>query len=136
MEMTQYQKDLVRMWDSLRENHKGESRCIAVACENCLLDECCHGDDGNISFNAEKSMEVVAQWAKEHPLVTMKDKYKEVFGVEPVHRESEIKNYLCPKLAGLGIDINCNAQPCGKCKEDFWGAEYKPPKTDKEGVSE
>lgn len=90
--------------------------------------ECCYSDHGNTLFVAEKIIEVVTQWAKEHPLVTMTGKYKEVFGVEPVHTESEIKCFLCPKHAGFYLNINCNAQSCEKCKEDFWHSEYKEPK--------
>ena len=126
--MTQYQKDFVRMLDSMRDTSKGAISCIGVdadKCEKCLLADMC---DNEILYNAEKIIEIVNSWAKEHPLVTMADKYKEVFGVEPVHTESEIKVYLCPKLAGLGADIKCTVQTCGKCNQDFWGAEYKPPK--------
>ena len=128
MEMTQFQKNLVRMWDSLRDKHKGTPSCITVSCGTCPLQDCCGGNNGNISFNSEKAIEIVTQWAKEHPIVTYEQKYEETFGVKPVHTESEIKCYLCPKLAGIGIDINCNAQSCRKCKEGFWKSEYKEPK--------
>lgn len=32
----------------------------------------------------EKAEEVIMDWAKEHPVVTNRDKFKEVFGIDPV----------------------------------------------------
>lgn len=127
MEMTQYQKDFVRMLDSMRVEHKGEATCLGVdaeECENCLLTNFCEND---ICFNAEKVIEIVTQWAKEHPIVTMADKYKEVFGVEPKNERGE---YVCPAWAGFDI---CDKEAiCSKgCNEAFWKSEYKEPK--KEG---
>lgn len=129
MEMTQYQKDLVRMWDSLRTDEKGSNSCnISVKCPVCPLNGVC---GGNLLFGVEKIIEIVTQWAKEHPIVTNEQKYEEVFGVKPVNIEAETESYACPKFIGFGISISCNAQSCEKCKEDFWKSEYKSPK--KEG---
>lgn len=130
MEMTQFQRDLVRMWDSVRTHHKGNIKCLGVSCDKCPLVSHVCGTHGT-TFYAEKTIEIVTQWAKEHPLVTMVDKFKEVFGVKPVDIESEKKSLACPQNVGFGIDINCSAQSCVECTEKFWGAEYKPPK--KEG---
>lgn len=133
MEMTQYQKDVVRMWDSMREEYKGEPRCITVDCKVCPLYECCCRKDGNITFNVEKAIEIVNNWAKEHPFVTYEQKYEETFGVKPKNLFGDM---LCPHFAGF-VDVKCekSIKGCAKCKEGFWGAEYKPPKADKEGVS-
>ena len=134
--MTQYQRDFIRMLDSMREEHKGEATCLGVEakeCEECPLTNFCEND---ICFNAEKIIEIVTKWAKDHPFVTYEQKYEEVFGVKPLHIDQCKRCYLCPKHAGFDIGINCNAQSCEKCKEDFWGAEYKPPKVDREGASE
>ena len=137
MEMTQYQKDLVRMWDSLRDKHNDAPTCVDVNCEACPLRDCCFGDDGNISFNAEKSIEIVTQWAKDHPVTTNEDKFKEDWGNKP----SSIGGiYLCPSYFGFDkckkpFGVSCG-KACEKCKEKFWKSEYKPPKADKEGVSE
>ena len=130
MEMTQYQRDFIRMLDSMREEHKGEATCLGVGakeCEECLLATFCEND---ICFNAEKIIEIVTQWAKEHPLVTYEQKYEEVFGVKPI---SDSDEYVCPSFLGLKP---CkygggNGSPCAKCAKDFWQSEYKEPK--KEG---
>lgn len=76
-ELTQYQKDLIRMWDSMREDCKGSEYCDYVSCLDCpLYGEVCF--DGNeisgltFMFDAEKAVEIVTQWAKDHP-VEMKE---------------------------------------------------------------
>lgn len=62
--------------------------------------------------------------AKEHPIVTYEQKYKEVFGVEPKNERGE---YVCPAWAGFDI---CDKDAiCSKdCNEIFWQSEYKEPK--------
>ena len=131
MEMTQYQRDFVRMLDSMLEEHKGETTCLGIGakeCEECLLANYCEND---ICFNAEKIIEIVTQWAKEHPFVTNEDKYKEDWGVEPRNEKGVL---CCPKYMGLLKDLSkCHpiSGECEKCKEEFWNSEYREPK--KEG---
>lgn len=120
--MTQYQKDVVRMWDSLRDKYKGATTCISVNCGVCPLQDCCCGTNGNISFNSEKTIEIVTQWAKEHPIVTRADKFKEVFGVEP----KSYNCFVCPHRVGF-TDAKCNLMQCVKCTNEFWNSEYKEP---------
>lgn len=128
-QMTEFQQNLVRMWDSMREDDKGTNTCSYVSCEDCLLNaECCVYNRGKMIFNAEKTIELVNTWAKEHPIVTYEQKYEETFGVKPVDTTSENKSLACPKDIGFGIDINCSAQSCEKCTEKFWGSEYREPK--------
>ena len=132
MEMTQYQKDLVRMWDSLRPIvYKGARSCGGVSCDRCPFENTvCHNDDNGVSFNSEKAIEIVTQWAKDHPIVTYEQKYEETFGVKP---RTVNGNLPCPRNVGF----NCKCEKIGawgKCTNEFWGSEYKPPKTGKEGV--
>lgn len=134
-QMTQYQKDLVRMWDSMREKYKGSPRCSTVNCEACPLYECCYSNDGNTVFNAEKTIEVVTQWAKEHPVTTYEQKYEETFGIRPITADG---HYFCPHIVGYECKYNLSIMEesvhnatCKECKEGFWQSEYKPPK--KEG---
>ena len=135
--MTEYQKNLVRMWDSLRIENKGANNCSPILCKQCPFNEVVCISDGytgdnytSTFFNAEKAIEIVTQWAKEHPLVTYEQKYEEVFGVKPI---SDSDEYVCPSFLGLKP---CkygggNGSPCAKCAKDFWQSEYKEPK--KEG---
>lgn len=40
-----------------------------------------------VSEEPEKSEELIMQWADEHPLITNRDKFKEVFGFDPVQMD-------------------------------------------------
>ncbi len=125
--MTQFQRDLVRMWDSVRTHHKGNIKCLGVSCDKCPLVSHVCGTHGT-TFYAEKTIEIVSNWAKEHPIVTMADKYKEVLGVEPKEKGGD--GYICPHFAGFA-NVECRDKSCEVCKDEFWNSEYKPPK--KEG---
>ena len=60
-----YKREIVRMWDSLRSEHKGEERCEGVLCEDCPLHYLSCG--GSKSINAYEMIETVEKWSKEHP---------------------------------------------------------------------
>lgn len=129
MEMTQYQRDLVRMWDSMRKSNKGATRCVDVNCEVCPLHVCCRDEHGNLLFAAEKTIEIVNSWAKEHPFDTMAEKYEGVFGIKPIDKKG---NYICPHNIGF-LDVPCEDNySCESCSSKFWNSEYKEPR----GVSE
>lgn len=61
MTKEEYKSEIVRMWDSLRDEHKGEYSCYGVDCEFCPLGRRC---DRIFSF---EMIEVVEKWSKEHP---------------------------------------------------------------------
>lgn len=134
MEMTQFQRDFVRMLDSMREECKGETTCVGIGdkeCEECPLTTFC--GDNDVCFNAEKIIEIVTQWAKEHPFVTSEQKFKEDWGREP---KSIGGIYLCPSYFGFEecespFGQSATNPSCIECEKKFWNAEYKEPK--KEG---
>lgn len=67
----------------------------------------------------EKYEKVIMDWAKEHPIKTNADKFKEVFGFEVM---SEGK-----KCIGIECDYNRFGEivPCKECsKYHFWEKEY------------
>ena len=134
MEMTQYQRDFVRMLDSMRDIHKGERSCIGIdddKCEKCLLAEICDSNN-EILFDIEKAIEIVNSWAKEHPFITYEQKYEETFGVKPIDKSGM---YVCPAKAGLTeCEYTLFDKSCEECAKEFWKSEYKEAK--KEGVSE
>lgn len=119
-----YTKEFIRMMDSIRETHKGEENCNGVMCDNgCPLKDVCDYDCYTSKPPVFEIIEIVEKWAKGHPVITMKKKYEEVFGVVPniagVHG--------CPYSAGFyDYNINCDGS-CDICKEQFWNSEYKEP---------
>lgn len=58
-----YKRELIRIWDSVRETHKGELSCEGVLCGNCPLEEfdgCGYADDIFDIYN------IVERWSEEH----------------------------------------------------------------------
>lgn len=66
----------------------------------------------------EEAEKIIMNWAKEHPVKTNADKFKEVFGVE-------VDNY------GSCNGIKCQKEyiDCRNCEcNEFWSKEYIQPK--------
>ena len=128
MTKEKYKKNLIRMWDSLRtDEYKGVEKCRGVKCNNCSFNEICNAEyGGSAIIDAFKSIEIVENWAKENPIQTNADKFREVFGME------KLPFYSC-------IYTNANCKDCEnfigmgcKANGDFWNAEYKPKKEGEE----
>ena len=119
MTKEEYTKTLIRMWDSLRDTNKGENNCHGIECQRCpLYHYCCGKDDpitlGDIMNDAFDIVEIVEKWGKEHPIITNRDKFKEVFGVELYHHKNGCDGFSCTY---------------GRCEEcpyyGFWEKEYE-----------
>lgn len=72
MNKEEYKKEIVRMWDSLRDDkYKGYHDYNSEMCE-CSGVQCCekcalYGVDCGSSTNAFEMIEAVEKWSKEHP---------------------------------------------------------------------
>lgn len=122
-------RTITRIFDKLRGYDKeNEGRCGCEGVKSCSM---CPFDGKDTFCLSEHSIDIilnafecVEKWAKEHPIVTMRDKYKEVFGVDPKNHSGD---YLCPSYLGFK-DVNCESGSyCSQCKEKFWASEYKQP---------
>lgn len=114
----EYQKNLVRMYDSLRTERKGDKNCMGVSCNNCPFNgKVCNA--GERLFRAYDAIEIVEQWAEQHPIVTNAEKFREVFGMEKlpfyscIYTNADCRD--CEHFIGMGCKAN----------GDFWNAEYK-----------
>ena len=124
----EFKKAYTRIMDERRNKNIGECNCSETHCdEGCLFyndDVKCLSGEALID-KIYNSLELVENWAKEHPFVTMRDKYKEVFGAEPKLRNG---SYLCPRYLGFN-DVKCESGSyCAKCRDEFWHSEYTEPK--------
>lgn len=122
MTKEEFQRDLIRMWDSVRNKSKGEETCRDVNCRDCHFDEICNAAVyGSAIINACKTIEIVEQWAKEHPIKTNADKFKEVFSLDMAPQISSCINFK-EKCADCKYydynDFKCDAN------KRFWNAEY------------
>lgn len=67
MTKEEYKKELVRMWDSVRDDKsKGRNKCEGVICSECQF---CDINDNDCyePINAIEMIEAVEKWSKEHP---------------------------------------------------------------------
>lgn len=89
-----YKRELVRMWDSIRDKYKGEYSCYGVDCDSCPLERKC-----DRIFSIE-IIEAVEKWSKEHP----KPKYKVSqleYDILELLLKYDLKFYQSKELYGL-----------------------------------
>ena len=114
MTKEEYQRNIVRMFDSLRTEYKGKRNCDGIECNNCPFNgKVCNV--GKLLFSSFEAIEIVENWAKENPIQTNAEKFREVFGTKP-------SLYTCVN------DINCEdckyyGDVC-YVRELFWDVEY------------
>lgn len=76
--------------------------------------------------DAEKLVQVVEQWAAEHPRKTRQSVFLEQW--PNARRDSGGGVYICPKF--LDVDISCTddetvCKPCDDCRREFWTQEVE-----------
>jgi hypothetical protein len=125
MNEEEYKRTLIRMWDNLREENRGDFNCEGVECTECT--ECpfngyCNIYIGRYICNVFAIQKVVEEWGKAHPIETNREHFKKAFGYEtheecfsPIHSE-------CPKDS-RGKTINC-----AECKW-YKDSEYHAPES-------
>lgn len=96
----------------LHENCKegGNVYCIAVYCI------------ADVSEYAEKAVQIVEQWAKDHPVKTRQSEFLKMFPNAKIYNDVI---WLCPKYIGCDYrpERNCDEISCFDCKRKFWLAE-------------
>ena len=80
-----FRKDLIRMLDAYRDKdaQMGVPECYGVECNVCPLckNSCCK----RRTTNSFKTIGIVYEWVKEHPIITNKDMLKKTFGKDVIH---------------------------------------------------
>jgi hypothetical protein len=92
----EYQKTLVRMWDSVRDNCKGKTDCDGVSCCECPLyrGNVC---GTNARYNVYDLISMVEKWGEEHPIKTN--------GSEFLNKFPNSKVYGYKPLGGAGTSV-------------------------------
>lgn len=93
------------------------SECPLQDKENC----CCIMD--TIEY-VEKAVQIVEQWAKEHPVKTRQSEFLKLFPKATVcnHVLSLCQRFYCSDF--LGTDFQeCKETNCDKCRCEYWLAE-------------
>lgn len=119
MTKEEYKENIIRMWDSLRSRYKGENCCAGIICIDCPFNEkVC--SDGTAIRNAYEAIDLVENWAKENPIKTNADKFREVFGKEVDKDSSCVAPHIrCEDCEYYDDGNGCNV------RNRFWNAEYK-----------
>ena len=97
--------------------------CRSKDCPECPLQDkengCCILD--TIEY-AEKAVQIVEQWAKDHPVKTRQSEFLKLFPNAP--KSGRVLD-ICPQ--NLNIDYmppkRCENISCGACKTDYWNEE-------------
>lgn len=91
-----------------------------ISCANCNLiyevrNKGCSNCEDYVEKYPQEAEEIIMKWAKEHPIKTNADKFKEVFGVEFSNNAAQCCEFIqCPNV------------DCDGCQyKDFWQQEYK-----------
>ena len=97
-------------------------------CEECVLNHNNNGKNticGSLATDyPEEAQEILLKWAEEHPIVTNRDKFREVFGLA----EEEFN-----PTNGCSY-IKCLCRKCDECpRKNFWFNEYKEPEVREKG---
>lgn len=118
MNEEEYKRTLIRMWDNLREENKGDFNCEGVECTECPFNGYCNIYIGRYICNVFAIQKVVEEWGKAHPIETNREHFKKAFGYEP--------GIQC----FLPDNAKCNDYPysCSKCKWDV-DSEYHAPES-------
>ena len=111
--------DAVEYIKTLRKLCESQERC-----SRCVLydkeDKCCIL---NISEYTEKSVQIVEQWAKDHPAKTRKSEFLKMF---PNAQMVDIERIFC--VAHFDVTkkckgINPSEEQCIACRYRFWNEE-------------
>lgn len=112
MDAVEYVKALRRLCIS----QSGCNACQLIGKSGCIA--------SNMNKEAEKAVQIVEQWAKDHPVKTRQSEFLKMFPNAPVNRSDGI---LC--IDPCAIDCTqkdnkkyCN-MTCTACRKDYWNEE-------------
>ena len=121
MDVVEYIKEAKRIC-------KSRSLCNSVSGKCPLLEENGHCAAtvnicaADIIEKTEKAVQIVEQWAKEHPIKTRQSEFLRMFPNAQIHDDVI---WMCPKCIGCDYkpEENCNEIYCCDCKRKFWLTE-------------
>lgn len=95
--------------------------CDKTDCKDCLLDQKCRP---SANVEPEEVVELVEEWAKEHPLRTRQSEFLKMFPDARIDDTGILDfcpNDFMPKEIG---DEYCNKyNKCKECRKDYWLTE-------------
>lgn len=94
--------------------------CDKTDCKDCLLDQKCRP---SANVEPEEVVELVEEWAKEHPVKTRQSELLKMFPDAETDRSGIL--IFCPrKFDPVNINIvHCHRHGCLECRKDYWLTE-------------
>lgn len=118
MDVVEYLKEAMRMCDTTKD------------CEECPFHNLnatfpCHSCPGHLDVaNPEKAVEIVENWAAEHPKKTRQSEFLKVF--PSVYKTDGIIAILpCSLDIEFGSNNYCNTVSCYDCRKEYWLTEVE-----------
>ena len=108
--------DAVEYLKTLRRLCESKERCSGCVLYN-KEDSCCIADIGG---SAEDTVQIVEQWAKDHPLKTRQSEFLKMFPNADLFRDV-IK--ILPCSVEKGMSKCCSDKRCEECRKDYWLTE-------------
>lgn len=101
--------------------------CENIKCRECeIYDECDRMFNGITRKDAEKMVNVVGQWAKEHPIKTRQSEFLKMFPDAKLSPNGilcipscEVDKHIIDK------DRKCSSIKCDDCRRDYWMQEVE-----------
>ena len=75
-----------------------------------------------MSEYTEKSVQIVEQWAKEHPIKTRQSEFLRMFPNAMINESDGVLCITPCKIEGKSIGCQ-NGKSCGECRREYWLTE-------------
>lgn len=94
--------------------------CDKTDCKDCLLDQKCRP---SANVEPEEVVELVEEWAKDHPLKTRQSEFLKMFPKAETDKNGIL--IFCPrKFDPENINsVHCHRHGCVECRNDYWLTE-------------
>ena len=120
MDAVEYLKAKARM------TKRGDGAVCNISCKDCPIGIDNNGVETNCrkleSYYPEKAVEIIEQWAKEHPKKTRQSEFLKIF--PEVRMEGKTLD-IDPCQLDMRLRNSCGCKACHECREEYWLAEVE-----------
>lgn len=100
--------------------------CKDKFCQDCeTLDECNDSVRGVTKAQAERMVNIIEQWAKDHPVKTRQSEFLKMFPNAKLNDAKVIFASPCEVDESLYSQEKCRNKDCGDCHRDYWLQEVR-----------
>lgn len=122
MDAVEYLKAKARM------TKRGDGAVCNISCKDCPIGIDNNGVETNCrkleSYYPEKAVEIIEQWAAEHPIKTRQSEFLKMF--PDAQQDGCGVIAINPCKLNICYKPNCtNNDDCGECRKEYWLAEVE-----------